>query len=184
MRKKKASGEGIKLVGQKNYYHRNSTKASSIYNSMNQRNKVSSLRPQLPISGHFQFPNLARSSMEELNPRSTWTAAGSYLPAVPEFKWFDNFASNNSILKPCDQYLGFGPNNTNSYNPEYALESKCSNSASQTFGNCPIDNVGTIPDQAAALAWSFPNNATAGMWQYNHYIKSNQLLIVQLSSML
>ncbi|KAG6587761.1 Two-component response regulator ORR24, partial [Cucurbita argyrosperma subsp. sororia] len=133
MLRKKATGAG-KLVGKKNCYDRNSIKASKIQNSMSQRNNVSTI-------DQFQFSNLGRSSMEELE------GSKNYYP-VPEFKWFNNFASNNLMSKPCDQYLGFGPsNNMNSNYP-------------QSFGNCPMDNMGEIPEEAGNLGWGFPNNNT------------------------
>lgn len=146
MLRKKATGAG-KLVGKKNCYDRNSIKASKIQNSMSQRNNVSTI-------DQFQFSNLGRSSMEELE------GSKNYYP-VPEFKWFNNFASNNLMSKPCDQYLGFGPsNNMNSNYP-------------QSFGNCPMDNMGEIPEASGHLGWGFPNNnTTSGMCQYDYYIIS------------
>ncbi|KAG7021731.1 Two-component response regulator ORR24, partial [Cucurbita argyrosperma subsp. argyrosperma] len=146
MLRKKATGAG-KLVGKKNCYDRNSIKASKIQNSMSQRNNVSTI-------DQFQFSNLGRSSMEEIQ------GSKNYYP-VPEFKWFNNFASNNLMSKPCDQYLGFGPsNNMNSNYP-------------QSFGNCPMDNMGEIPEEGGNLGWGFPNNnTTPGMCQYNYNIIS------------
>ncbi|XP_023530968.1 two-component response regulator ORR24-like [Cucurbita pepo subsp. pepo] len=147
MLRKKATGAG-KLVGKKNCYDRNSIKASKIQNSMSQRNNVSTI-------DQFQFSNLGRSSMEELE------GSKNYYP-VPEFKWFNNFASNNLMSKPCDQYLGFGPsNNMNSNYP-------------QSFGNCPMDNMGEIPEASGHLGWGFPNNnTTSGQCSQMQLVKGN-----------
>ena len=123
MKKKKASGVG-KLGSHGNLYDRtNPTKGSTLYNSMNQINKVPNLGPQFRIISNGQGNQ---------NDKATWTAAGSCFP-LPESKGF-NFPSNNWISKPCDddnhQYLGEEFNHA--YYPP--LQTNCNfNSTSQNF---------------------------------------------------
>lgn len=139
LRKKILGGGGGvgKFVSQKNYYsslkHQIRNKASNF--------STANLRAEIPTSAQFQYPSIPSG----LSSRSC------YFP-VPEFKWFNFPTDNNSssmILKPCDQYLGFCSSNI--INPLGG--DRLNYSTSQTFGNCPIDNVG-------ATSWPFPNNAT------------------------